>query len=409
MRKFLCLIPAATLAACGGAGPQSVGSQAAPTAPATGNTPTAPANNHTFVAPTVQKTYSAIGGVHSYAYTTRTPLPAAPGQPPNRSTQTGQLYAGDSSTARNSGITVDYNPRDAIFEVKIEAPLAGVSQTLRFQDPLHRTDFGGAAEPQEGTPRLSAQGIQYLESGSSKSPIRFDPTESRMVPVGDNQGDTVAQTFFHQKPGTETKHVTFAGYLRNQTQVRDEITNGVTRTAQNIVLERAAFVYGERTAIDAVPRTGTATFNGPMVASMVFNPLPDTDPGAPTYFQWIEGRSQTTVDFAASSFTLSVNGTVFAPQFDAFTTKVFTLQPGATFTAAGSGRIDLVNAGGFLGQVATASFTQPGGTIAVNIAGSSIDGAFFGPAANEVGGGFRIVGGTPDERIDILGAFTGTK
>lgn len=408
MRKFLCLIPAITLSACGGAGPQSVGSQAAPTAPSTG-TPTTPSNNHTFVAPTVQKTYSAIGGVHSYAYTTQTPAPAADGEPPNRSTQTGQLYAGDASTARNSGITIDYNPRDAIFEVKIEAPLAGVSQTLRFQDPLHRTDFGGAAEPQGGTPRLSAQGVQYLEAGSTKAPIRFDPSESDMLPVGDNQGDYVAQTFFHQKPGTETKYVTFAGYLRNQTQVREEIIGGVPVTLQKNVLERAAFVYGERTANDAVPRTGTATFTGPMVATMVFNPLLDTDAGAPTYFQWVEGRSQTTVDFAASSFSLTLNGTVFAPQYDAFTSKNAVLQQGATFTATGAGRIDLVNAGGFLGQFSAASFAQGGNTFNMNIAGSSIDGAFFGPAANEVGGGFRIVGGTPDERIDMLGAFTGTK
>ena len=400
MRKFLCLIPAATLAACGGAGPQSVGSQAAPTAPTpVGGGTTTPSNNHSFVAPTVQKTYSAIGGVQSFSYQTRT----------GGTTQSGQLYAGDASTARNSGITIDYNPRDAIFEVKIAAPLAGVSQTLRFQDPLHRTDFGGAAEPQVGTPRLSAAGIQYLESGSTKAPIRFDPAQSDMLPVGDTGGDYVSQTFFYQKPGTTTKYVTFAGYLRNSTSVREETANGATRILQNNALERAAFVYGERTPNDAVPKTGTATFNGAMIATMVFNPLRDADSSAPTYFQWIEGTSRTTVDFAASSFTLNVNGTVFAPQFDAFTTKVFTLQQGATFAAAGAGRVDLINAGGFLGQFTTASFAQPGGNFPVTIAGSSIDGAFFGPAAEEVGGGFRIVGGTPDERIDIFGAFTGTK
>jgi hypothetical protein len=49
----------------------------------------------------------------------------------------------------------------------------------------------------------------------------------------------------------------------------------------------------------------------------------------------------------------------------------------------------------------------------VDIAGSSLDGAFYGPGGSaeklEVGGGFRIVGGTPDQRIDIMGAFTGKK
>ena len=98
------------------------------------------------------------------------------------------------------------------------------------------------------------------------------------------------------------------------------------------------------------------------------------------------------------------------PLFDTYTSRVFTLQNGATFVANGSGTIDLVNAGGFLGAFQTAYFTQPGGArLNMVIAGSSIDGSFFGPAAEEAGGGFRIVGGTPDERIDILGAFTGKR
>jgi len=80
---------------------------------------------------------------------------------------------------------------------------------------------------------------------------------------------------------------------------------------------------------------------------------------------------------------------------------------GSTFNADGAGRIDLVNAGGFLGQFTSAYFTKGGIRRDLVIAGSSIDGAFYGPSAQEVGGGFRIVGGTPDERIDILGAFTG--
>jgi hypothetical protein len=392
MRKFLFLAPIVTLAACGGAGPQSVGSSAAPA-----GSPQAPANNHSFVAPTVQKTYSGIGGVHSYSYTTQT----------GGNVQMGQLYAGDSSTARNSGITVDYNPRDAIFEVKIVAPNANVNQTLRFQDPLHRTDFGGLREPQTGVPRLGAGGIQYLQAGSRKDPVIFDPAQSDMVPVGDPTGIYNNVSFFYQKPGTETKYVTFAGYVRNNTTIIEEILPlGGSRVLQNNTLERAAFAYGERTDIDAVPRTGSATYNGAMVATMVYNPLRDSVNNAPTYFQWIEGRSRTTVDFAASSFTLDLTGTVFAPQYDAFTSKQAVLGAGATFTATGAGRVDLVNGGGFLGQFTAASFGAGQG---LTIAGSSIDGAFFGPAAAEVGGGFRIVGGTPDQRIDILGAFTGIK
>lgn len=411
MRNLVFLLPLLTLPGCGGAGPESVGSNAAPAAPIAGGPGGAPAGNHSFVAPTLQKNYNAIGGVQSYNYLTdnRDTDPATPGLQPG--VQTGQLYAGDASTARNSGIAVDYNPRDGIFEIKIAAPLGNVSQTLRFQDPVHRTDFGGAREPQTGTPRLTANaGVQYLQAGGSVAPIRFDPAQSDMVPVGDNGGSHNLATFFYQKPGTETKYVTFAGYVRNATTIADKADpGGSTYTVQTNTLERAAFAFGERTDIDAVPRVGTATFNGAMVATMVYNPLLDIDRRTPTYFQWMEGRSKTTVDFAANTFTLDLTGTVFAPQFDAYTSKVFALNAGATFAASGAGRVDLVNAGGFLGQFTTATFTNGGVASPLTLAGSSIDGAFFGPAAAEVGGGFRIVGGTPDQRIDIHGAFTGTK
>lgn len=405
MRKLLLLAPIVTLAACGGAGPQSVGSNAVPA-----GTPTAtpaPSANHSFVAPTLQKTYSAIGGVESYQYSTddRDLDPVEPGV--QGYGQRAQLYSGDSTTARNSGITVDYNPRDGIFEVKIASTKAGVNDTLRFQDPAHRTDFGGTKEPQVGTPPLSASGIQYLQAGSSNK-LTYDPAQSTMVPVGDKDGSLDRYTFFYQKPGTTTKYVTFAGFVRNATSIVEMKIGetGPTYLQQNNTLERAAFAYGERTDVGAVPKTGTASFTGPMLATMVYNPNIDTNASAPTYFQWIEGSSKTTVDFAASSFTLDLTGTVFAPQFDAYTSHFATLPAGAKFAAAGKGRIDLIGAGGFVGQFDSATFT---GQNPLVIAGSTIDGAFFGPAADEVGGGFRIVGGTPDERIDIIGAFTGGK
>jgi hypothetical protein len=410
MRNLVSVLPFLALVACGGAGPQSVGSNAVPGGATGGGGTGGTTTTHTFVNPTVQKTYSAIGGVQSYSYYTddRDRDPNTPQFDP--SGQRGQLYAGDSSTARNSGITVDYNPRDGIFEVKIAASQAGVNETLRFQDPAHRTDFGGAKQPQVGTPQLAAGGIQYLQAGSS-SKVTYDPQQSLMVPVGDKGGDTNVLTFFYQKPGTETKYVTFAGFVRNATTVTEmkEGENGPTYLQQNVSLERAAFTYGERTDNNAVPKTGTATFNGPMIATMVYNPNIDTDARSPTYFQWIEGRSKTVVDFAAASFTLDLNGTVFAPQFDVFTSRSAALNQGASFAASGKGRVDLVGAGGFLGQFDTASFTQGGVTSTLTLAGSTIDGAFFGPAADEVGGGFRIVGGTPDQRIDIIGAFTGGK
>ena len=69
----------------------------------------------------------------------------------------------------------------------------------------------------------------------------------------------------------------------------------------------------------------------------------------------------------------------------------------------------MINFGGFKGFFDSASFTSPEGNRSVAIEGSTIDGTFYGPAAQEAGGGFRIVGGNPDERVDILGAFIGKK
>jgi hypothetical protein len=398
MRIPAILLVTTALSACGGGGPTTVGGNAAPG----GATPTAV---HSFVEPTEPKTYSAIGGAQSFAYSTD-----------NRNTrgQYGQLYQGDTSTARNSGITVTYNPRDAIFDLVVKQPNSGVDQTLHFQDPIHRTAFGGAREPQSGTPNIANKGIQYLQAGGAAGTLVFDPAQSDMVPVGNDGGARDVFTYFYQKPGTTTSFVTYAGYLRNSTTVirESDPTPGsmVSWIRQDNVLERGAFVYGERTAVGAIPKTGSGTFTGDMLATMVFNPLRDTDNLAPTYFQWIFGTATTRVDFVANSFTIGLTGSVFAPQLDVFTNRTALLQQGATFTAAGTGRVDIINAGGFLGQINSASFVNPGAggqRFDLTIGGSSVDGAFFGPVGQEVGGGFRIVGGVPDERIDILGAFTG--
>ena len=96
---------------------------------------------------------------------------------------------------------------------------------------------------------------------------------------------------------------------------------------------------------------------------------------------------------------------------DATTDGIHTIPGGSTFTATGNATIDLLNTGGFTGRFNDARIRTPGAgsDTVVAIAGSSMDGAFFGPQGQEIGAGFRIVGGTPDQRIDILGAFTGKK
>ena len=409
MRNYIILASATALAACGGAGPQSAGSVGAPTSGGSGST-------GTFVNPTETKAYDAIGGAQHFAYKTRSPDPASPDLPNlgwSRGRQLDQHYAGDATTARDGGINVSYNPRDAIFEVTINRPLAEVSTgTNRFQDPAHRTDFGGEVEPQAGVPQLpAAANIQYLQAGGSSGPVIWDGDSNHYV-VGNGGNTSQVQTFFYQKPGTTTQYVTYAGYVRNTLSVTGQ-TDPVTKEAyleNSYSLDRAVFAYGERSDNSVVPKTGSASFTGDMLATMVFNPLIDTDPFASTYFQWITGTHSTTVDFAKLSVSSAFSGTVSAATLDAYTNHKYMLPPGTSFAANGSATIDLVGKGGFAGTIGDAKFTTPGGQeYAVSIAGSSLDGAFFGPAAQEIGGGFRIVGGTPDERIDILGAYTGKK
>jgi len=415
MLKLLALSSASLLSACGGdTGLQTVGSVAPPSGGGTGSTPTpTPTSNHTFVAPTENKTYDAIGGVQHYEYVTRS----------DGSGQAGQLYAGDANTARDSGITVQYNPRDAIFEVTINRPLGDVNTgTMRFQDPAHRTDFGGAIEPQASVPQLPvASNIQYLESGSGSGAELNPASAYATAGLGTANSDYVVgakgytsthQTYFYQKPGTTTQFVTYAGFVRNSISTTEDQDDPALPMylKQSYSFDRAAFVYGERTANGAVPRSGTGTYSGEMIATMVFNPTLDTNPLSPTYFQWIQGTHTTQVNFGSLAVTSDFTGTVYAPSRDAYTSGSFYLPAGSVFTAHSVATIDLVNKGGFTGQFSTASFRLPNTTtFNVVIAGSSIDGAFFGPNGEEIGGGFRIVGGTPDERIDILGAFTGKK
>ncbi|TVV73281.1 transferrin-binding protein-like solute binding protein [Sphingomonas solaris] len=425
MRTQFMLVGLVGLSACGGTGPESAGSVAAPT----GNGVTTTTNAHSFTNPTEAKTYKAIGGNQVYDYST---------DARNTQQQQGQQYAGNASTARDSSITVAYDPRDAIFTLTVSDSKTGAATNTRFQDPGSRTDFGGAKEPQWGTsPALAAiPNVRFLQAGDGNPLSLYTnsgagfirPGNSTTPPDGEIPSAYQSTTFFYQTPGTAnragttTKYVTYAGYLRNSLTFQLVTVGGVSVKQDSWHLERGAFAYGEQTSNNAVPKTGSASYSGGMLATMVMNPTLDGKFGdvKPTYFQWIDGTAKIDVDFARSSVGLNVTGTVLAPQIDQYTTvggltptaaNAATVAAGATFNAAGTATIDLVNAGGFTGAINSAGFsaTTNGAPTTVAIAGSSVNGAFYGPAAEEVGGGFRVVGGTPDQRIDILGTFTGAK
>jgi hypothetical protein len=436
MRIYLALLAATALTACGAGGPTTVGSSA----PAGGSAGTSGSGAvDTFVAPTTVKTYQAQGAVESYSYdyteqvhydktqaidpltgvgevdgtgnpiyvidpTTRTVLGAY---------QNNQLYSGNAATVRSPGITVTYDPRNAQYTLAIAQD--GLTQNISFQDPLHRTDFSGARTPQNGVPDLEVgdpstwrtKGVQYLQADTGSTATTSDVT-----------------TFFYELPGTTTQYVTYAGYVRNhfdsslETIVSDTLTQQTADIARATKLDRAAFVFGQQTLNNAVPTSGTGSFSGNMIASMVNNPSFDTNPLAMTYFQWISGTANVNVNFQTGVVGTTLTGIVGAPLIDPSPIKPSTnsfvpppsaIATGSTFSATSAGHIDLVTTGGFTGTFNAASFKNGAATTNVDVVGSSLDGAFYGPVANEVGASFRIVGGVPDQRVDIIGAFTGAK
>lgn len=424
MRRFWAGLPAlALLAACGGgggAGPQTIGGLGSVAAPAgaTGSgssgsgsgvstgglggvSSPASAGTNTLLNPTAAKTYNAISALQSYRYRTAS----------NGTGQYAQLYQGNASTVRNPTTTIAYDPRDAIFVVTIKDTPAGIDQTLRFQDPVHRTDFAGAQRPQWGVPDLTVSGVAYLESGSVSGTIIQGGTNQTPLDGADGASSNAA-SFFYQRPGTNTNHVTFAGYVRNSISFANVTPSGggAQFKETSSTLERGAMVFGDLTARDQVPTRGNATYTGAFIGTMINNPTGDSNAPLSDYFQWIGGTSSVAVDFAASTVAVGLSGRVGAPFVDRNTAGGSAVPGGASFTASGSARIDMARAGGFVGSFDSASFAFPAGatTAAQNvvIAGSSIDGAFYGPNAAEVGGGFRIVGAVPDQRVDILGSFT---
>ena len=431
MRNALILLTATTLAACGGGDAQSVsGTVVSSGTPGTsGTTPTGQTDLYAqFVTPTVARTYSGVGVTQVLSYTTddRTLTNGTTGLVGARGQQA-LTYAGNASTVRDSKIQISYDPRDAIFTLRVTDPRSNATANTRFQDPGSRTNFGGAKEPQWGNENFAAftgiaqnTNIRFLQAGDGDPLSPYGSSGSGFVSPGNiftppdgSSGSTYqSTTLFYEVPGSSTSYVSLAGYVRNDVKWIDTTLGTQTIQQTQWKLERGAFAYGIITENSAVPTAGTGTFTGNMIGTLIFNPTLDATNSYPNYFQWMAGTSTTVVNFATGAVTLALNGTVGTPKFDRYSSpNAVSLATGTSFTANGTATIDLVRNGGFVGQFQSARFgaTTDGSTPIVTIAGSSLDGAFFGPTANEVGGGFRITGGTPDQRIDIAGAFKGKR
>jgi hypothetical protein len=380
-------LPLLALAACGGDGPQTIGGSLAPTGSNTttvnGGTgsgvtagsgtsaPTTPATS--FLSNlTTDKSYDAIGGFHTLNETIAT------------DGSTSVLYEGNATTVHTPTGQVSYSPRDGIFTLTLSDTKAGIDNTVRFQDPAHRTD-----SPTIDAPTLD--GFNYLTAlNASTSATQSDST-----------------TFFYQRPGTSTVYVSLAGFVRDN-----------TLSDSNPISQRGAFVFGDQTVRSQIPTSGTGSYTGGFLASMVNDP----DTGKGSYFQWIQGDSSLSVDFTKSTVAMSLSGKVDAASLNnvAIPDSKLAIPTGSSFSATGSAMIDLVKTGGFTGTFSDVHFVDTAGN-KVNVdfsaisagsstaGASSIDGAFYGPNAVNLGGSFRVTGGIPNQRVDILGAFTGAK
>lgn len=441
MRIILVLLATTALAACGGSDGGSAITSVGSAAPASSGSSTSTTDKYAqFANQTVAKTYVGLGGLQSITYTVRqsttapipgvaatatTPavapvVPVAIAGPYDGYTHDAEFYAGNAAIVNSPNVTITYDPTSAIFTLNASDTKANTSANNTFQDPAHRV---AGSTIQWGIP-------QFKQPNTDPVTGPLDQNLYFVQAVNGTQSATSTDvtTFFYQKPGSTTQYLTLAGYVRNaQTTsvgVADPSGNYYTSTANK--LERGAFVYGVPTDTSGVPVTGTATYNGNFLATAVINPNVDgvnsagtSAQGTPTpsYFQWIYGNAATTVDFGKSTIGVQLNGITYAAMPDPASASAISLTPppaqavsgGAAFSATAAG--SLVKGGnGFTGTFSAASFGATATSSAVNVSianVSSLNGQFYGPAANEVGGAFRIVGSVPNQRVDILGAFTG--
>lgn len=364
MRSWFAALPLLSLAACGGAGTEGApaGFGAPPPAATTPDPAPAPTSQANLFDVSATATFDAVGSLHSV-----------------KAAGNGVLYKGNASTVAAPSGTITYNPRDGIFTLRLEdEAAAGVKQNVNFQDPAHRTTADSARVGEYQVPLLA--GFNYLQAL--------------------NEGTTF--TFFYQRPNATGSFVSLGGF-------ESSIANADAGTFE---AQRGVFVFGSKTADMQVPTKGAGRYDGQFLATMVGDRA-----GAVPLLQWINGTSAVDVDFSARTVGLSLNGVV-SPAYVKNELFAGGVAAGSTFTATGSASY-AGGANAFAGKFTSAGFTIGGRAVPVDftpvragtaVAGAtSIDGAFYGPNAKNVGGNFRITGGVPDQRVDILGAFVGTK
>ncbi len=309
----------------------------------------------------------------------------------------GILYEGSQPVSLSSEVTIDFNPRDAVYTVN--AKTANINTNARFQDPAHRTVL-----QQELVPTLS--NYKYVEAGTGEDKATVNARSTARD----------VNTIFVRDVGTgagQTQYVTLAGYVKQIYGERETIVASPPDTQRVEVtfdtnIARSVFAYGINTTHKDIPKSGTATYAGDLYAHVIISPQ-ITDAGGKIIgsstgddFRSVVGTSNSTVDFGTGKLGFTLAGNVVGYAGDS-----------RNFAAVGSADIfkpaDDKGPSRFVGAVSSWSFGNYNNGTTVPTAASTIEGGFFGPKAEEIGGAFRIIGSRPDERIDILGAFAGKK
>lgn len=297
---------------------------------------------------------------------------------------TGTLYSADQPKGVNSDVQVTYNPRDATYTVVIASTNAAVTDNARFQDPAHRTTSQSPLIP-------TISGNNYLESGS----VTGTPPATTRTTTDFTYARITDPTGQQQTPaGVPTTYVTYAGY------VRDVVANDGNGTITETV-DRSVFVYGDNTRLSALPRSGTASYAGPLYANITS----DREDGV------ITGTFTATADFGANTVNTNFQGTVASSTpINPAPNYASTIAANDTFSATGFARIATAGvtqsaASSFSGYITGANYN--GQPIFIGTDGTSLEGSFYGPTAKEIGGAFRIIDKTPNRRFDIQGVFVG--
>ncbi|QGN55709.1 hypothetical protein GKE62_15290 [Novosphingobium sp. Gsoil 351] len=228
--------------------------------------------------------------------------------------------------------------------------------------------------------------VDHFSDGSS-STRQFDAVGARVYgPVNDTSATTTEGLVFNYNLGL--RYVSYGGWERTE-YTKDPACN-CNRSGP---VQTLMFVTGRRTEAGELPHSGTASYS----ASLVSN----------------AGNSANTIRLI-DSFTLSAD---FGRQTMA--ARLFTqagLRPGGydggSFTVTGldvNGAGPIRSDGGFTLALAGTSLTPFGGPGGIDQPGrisGSLEGAFFGPSADEAGGVLHLL---RDGALAIAGAFVGTR